>query len=94
MAVGQILGTLNQMQQQQQTGKIPSQGQQPHQASAVTVLRSGKTVDNKVGEISIIETQPRTELENEQPEIKLHRAEKPYRPPVPFPCRLRNERQD
>ncbi|XP_057775312.1 uncharacterized protein LOC130994282 [Salvia miltiorrhiza] len=107
--VGQLSGTLNQMQQQQQPGKLHGQGLQPHQAQAVTVLRSGKVVNNKV-EAPVEEPpkearmeeqvkeplQPREEeKEKEQePEVKLHKATKPYKPPVPYPSRLKNEKLD
>ncbi|XP_057788137.1 uncharacterized protein LOC131005266 [Salvia miltiorrhiza] len=107
--VGQLSGTLNQMQQQQQPGKLHGQGLQPHQAQAVTVLRNGKVVNNKV-EAPVEEPpkearmeeqvkeplQPREE-ENEkekEPEVKLHKAAKPYKPPVPYPSRLKNEKLD
>ncbi|XP_057771249.1 uncharacterized protein LOC130991141 [Salvia miltiorrhiza] len=105
--VGQLSGTLNQMQQQQQPGKLHGQGLQPHQAQAVTVLRSGKKVDNKV-EIPTDEPPketceeemvkevppPREEEQQGEPSVKLHKATKPYRPPIPYPGRLRNEKQD
>ncbi|XP_057811341.1 uncharacterized protein LOC131025561 [Salvia miltiorrhiza] len=105
--VGQLSGTLNQMQQQQQPGKLHGQGLQPHQAQAVTVLRSGKKVDNKV-EIPTDELPketreeemvkelppPREEEQQGEPSVTLHKATKPYRPPIPYPGRLRNEKQD
>ncbi|XP_057809033.1 glutenin, high molecular weight subunit PW212-like [Salvia miltiorrhiza] len=107
--VGQLSGTLNQMQQQQQPGKLHGQGLQPHQAQAVTVLRSGKVVNNKV-EAPVEEPpkearmeeqvkeplQPREEEKEkeEEPEVKLHKAAKPYKPPVPYPSRLKNEKLD
>ncbi|XP_057793062.1 uncharacterized protein LOC131009667, partial [Salvia miltiorrhiza] len=105
--VGQLSGTLNQMQQQQQPGKLHGQGLQPHQAQAVTVLRSGKKVDNKV-EIPTDEIPketreeemvkelppPREEEQQGEPSEPLHKATKPYRPPIPYPGRLRNGKQD
>ncbi|XP_057795599.1 uncharacterized protein LOC131011750 [Salvia miltiorrhiza] len=107
--VGQLSGTLNQMQQQQQPGKLHGQGLQPHQAQAVTVLRSGKVVNNKV-EAPVEEPpkearmekqvkeplQPREEdkEKEKEPEVKLHKAVKPYKPPVPYPSRLKNEKLD
>ncbi|XP_057803238.1 uncharacterized protein LOC131018538 [Salvia miltiorrhiza] len=105
--VGQLSGTLNQMQQQQQPGKLHGQGLQPHQAQAVTVLRSGKKVDNKV-EIPTDELPketceeemvkevppPREEEQQGEPSVKLHKATKPYRPPILYPGQLRNEKQD
>ncbi|XP_057803337.1 uncharacterized protein LOC131018639 [Salvia miltiorrhiza] len=107
--VGQLSGTLNQMQQQQQPGKLHGQGLQPHQAQAVTVLRNGKVVNNKV-EAPVEEPpkearmeeqvkeplQPREEEKEKEkePEVKLHKAAKPYKPPVPYPNRLKNEKLD
>ncbi|XP_057790778.1 uncharacterized protein LOC131007883 [Salvia miltiorrhiza] len=105
--VGQLSGTLNQMQQQQQPGKLHGQGLKPHQAQAVTVLQSGKKVDNKV-EIPTDELPketceeemvkevppPREEEQQGESSVKLHKATKPYRPPIPYPGRLRNEKQD
>ncbi|XP_057791277.1 uncharacterized protein LOC131008396 [Salvia miltiorrhiza] len=107
--VGQLSGTLNQMQQQQQPGKLHGQGLQPHQAQAVTVLRNGKVVNNKV-ETPVEEPpkearmeeqvkeplQPREEEKEKEkePEVKLHKAAKPYKPPVPYPSRLKNEKLD
>ncbi|XP_057803421.1 uncharacterized protein LOC131018730 [Salvia miltiorrhiza] len=107
--VGQLSGTLNQMQQQQQPGKLHGQGLQPHQAQAVTVLRNGKVVNNKV-EAPVEEPpkearmeeqvkeprQPREEEKEKEkePEVKLHKAAKPYKPPVPYPSRLKNEKLD
>ncbi|XP_057790974.1 uncharacterized protein LOC131008091 [Salvia miltiorrhiza] len=108
--VGQLSGTLNQMQQQQQQpGKLHGQGLQPHQAQAVTVLRNGKVVNNKV-ETPVEEPpkegrmeeqvkeplQPREEEKEKEkePEVKLHKAAKPYKPPVPYPSRLKNEKLD
>ncbi|XP_057775370.1 gamma-gliadin-like [Salvia miltiorrhiza] len=104
---GQLSGTLNQMQQQQQPGKHHGQGLQPHQAQAVTVLCSGKVVNNKV-EAPVEEPpkethmeeqvqkqpQPREEEKEKESEVKLHKAAKPYKPPVPYPSRLKNEKLD
>ncbi|XP_057771204.1 uncharacterized protein LOC130991020 [Salvia miltiorrhiza] len=105
--VGQLSGTLNQMQQQQQPGKLHGQGLQPHQAQAVTVLRSGKKVDNKVEthtdeppketrEEEMVKElpPPREEEQQGEPSEPLHKATKPYRPLIPYPGRLRNEKQD
>ncbi|XP_057776225.1 uncharacterized protein LOC130995058 [Salvia miltiorrhiza] len=147
--VGQLSGALNQIQQQQQPGKFHGQPAQTYQALAVTVLRSGKMVDNKVKvpnltsaeqphsaftsaeQPSSIVTraekpsfaltraekpssvQPRPEFPSsaltsptdgemadkqkegeKEKEVKLHKATAPYRPPIPFPNRLRNEKQD
>ncbi|XP_057787550.1 RNA polymerase II degradation factor 1-like [Salvia miltiorrhiza] len=137
--VGQLSGTLNQIQQQQQPGKFHGQPAQTHQALAVTVLRSGKMVDNKVEVPNLTSAeqpnstltsaeqpsstvtraelpssvQPRPELPSlvltrptdgetadkqkegeKEKEVKLHKATAPYRPPIPFPNRLRNEKQD
>ncbi|XP_057789550.1 uncharacterized protein LOC131006359 [Salvia miltiorrhiza] len=103
--VGQLSGTLNQMQQQQQPGKLHGQGLQPHQAQAVTVLRSGKVVNNKV-EAPVEEPPKEARMEEQvkeplqpreeekEPEVKLHKAAKPYKPPVPYPSRLKNETLD
>ncbi|XP_057791014.1 uncharacterized protein LOC131008136 [Salvia miltiorrhiza] len=37
---------------------------------------------------------PREEKQQGEPSVKLHKATKPYRPPIPYPGRLRNEKQD
>ncbi|XP_057790915.1 uncharacterized protein LOC131008028 [Salvia miltiorrhiza] len=105
--VCQLFGTLNQIQQQQQPGKIHGQGLQPHQAQAVTILRNGKLVDNKVEaptnerpketceeESEKESPPPREEEKKGEPKVKLHKATKPYRPPISYPNRLRNEKQD
>ncbi|XP_057808613.1 uncharacterized protein LOC131023087 [Salvia miltiorrhiza] len=102
--VGQLSGTLNQMQQPR---KLHGQGLQLHQAQAVTVLRSGKVVDNKVEapveeppkEVRMEEQvkeplQPREEEKEKESEVKLHKAVKPYKPPIPYPSRLKNEKLD
>ncbi|XP_057811720.1 uncharacterized protein LOC131025958 [Salvia miltiorrhiza] len=170
--VGQLSGTLNQIQQQQQPGKFHDQPLQTHQAQAVTVLRSGKMVDNNVkdpeqtrnselpksplekpalpipempksplaklalpspempksplaksalqnsaAQGSVLpsstltspyeeegpeqkkkegekEDQPKDRVMEEGKEAKLHKSTTPYRPPIPFPGRLRNEKMD
>ncbi|KAH6767538.1 hypothetical protein C2S52_018521 [Perilla frutescens var. hirtella] len=52
---------------------------QPEQAQAITILRRGKE----------------PEKENEEgKKPTLHKATNPYTPPIPFPSRLRNEKQD
>ncbi|XP_057784948.1 RNA polymerase II degradation factor 1-like [Salvia miltiorrhiza] len=67
--VGQLSGALNQIQQQQQPEKFHGQPAQTHQALAVTVLRSGKMVDNKVEVPNLTSA--------EQPSSTVTRAELP-----------------
>ncbi|XP_057808543.1 uncharacterized protein LOC131023023 [Salvia miltiorrhiza] len=112
--VGQLSGALNQIQQQQQLGKLHGQPAQLHEALAVTVLCSGKMVDNKVDAPAQTRAeqpssaftraeQPSSSLTSptdgekadqqkegeKEKKVKLHKATTPYRPPVPFPNRLR-----
>ena len=99
--VGQLA---NQMQIHQK-GKLPSQ---PEQAKSITVLRSGKVIDNKVGEPitnGMFNDADDKEADSEQGEKEtstkeevhtpeLHRTTNPYRPPIPYPSRLKNDKQD
>ncbi|CAA0830862.1 Unknown protein, partial [Striga hermonthica] len=78
-------------------GKLPSQ---PEQAKAITVLRSGKVVDNKVEMPEPKEEETHSEkLKEAEPdkatdEPMLHKSPNPYKPRVPFPDRLRDEKQE
>ncbi|XP_019179258.1 PREDICTED: uncharacterized protein LOC109174479 [Ipomoea nil] len=83
-------------------GKLPSQ---PEQAKVLTVLRSGKVIENNVKasttskQTEIVENlNVDDDINNDKP--KLHKSDdpyvppKPYVPPVPFPGRLRNSKFD
>ncbi|XP_020421364.1 uncharacterized protein LOC109949682 [Prunus persica] len=80
------------------------------QANAVITLRSGKAINNGVGNEVTIESDHvnagPTQEENEKPNddtsnatssyeaLNFHKAEKPYTPPIPFPGRLAKSKQD
>ncbi|KAL5813491.1 hypothetical protein ACOSQ4_024132 [Xanthoceras sorbifolium] len=99
------VGQLAEALQQQVPGKFPSQ---PEQSKAVTVLRSGKVVNNKVGsELSNefvndagIGTIPDSPVTKEKEVI--HPAKEPFLPKaadhfiprVPFPGRLHKSKND
>ncbi|KAB2611126.1 hypothetical protein D8674_019158 [Pyrus ussuriensis x Pyrus communis] len=108
--LGQIADALN----QREVGKFPSQPvilqRNQEQAKAITTLRSGKVIDNRVGNevtneydhVNAGVTQGENEKPNEEPSHatssleapNLHKAEKPYTPPIPFPGRLAKSKQD
>ncbi|XP_057786364.1 uncharacterized protein LOC131003828 [Salvia miltiorrhiza] len=95
--VGQLSGTLNKIQQQQQPGKFHGQPLQTHQAQAVTVLRSGKMVDNKMDvPVQTKEELPSSAFTREkQPSSAFTRAELPNttftRAELPSPVQTRAE---
>ncbi|KAI5324100.1 hypothetical protein L3X38_033173 [Prunus dulcis] len=80
------------------------------QAKAVITLRSGKVINNGVGNEVTIESDHvnagPTQEENAKPNDdtsnatssyeapNFHKAEKPYTPPIPFPRRLAKSKQD
>ncbi|KAB2595254.1 hypothetical protein D8674_017561 [Pyrus ussuriensis x Pyrus communis] len=80
------------------------------QAKAITTLKSGKVINNRVGNevtnesdhVNAGVTQGENEKPNEEPSHatpsfeapNLHKAEKPYTPPIPFPGRLAKSKQD
>ncbi|XP_057784814.1 uncharacterized protein LOC131002341 [Salvia miltiorrhiza] len=102
--VGQIAGTVGKLDQQKTRDKLPSHSEQ---ARAISILRSGKVVDNKVQYPQADESSSQ-EAESSKSEEKnddakkeeekknngLHKAANPYTPPIPFPSRLRNAKQD
>ncbi|CAL9005428.1 unnamed protein product, partial [Prunus brigantina] len=108
--LGQIADALS----QRELGKFPSQPvilqRNQEQAKAVITLRSGKVINNEVGnevtnESDHVNAGP-TQIENEKLNAdpsnatssyeapNLHKAEKPYTPPIPFPGRLAKSKQD
>ncbi|XP_057808488.1 uncharacterized protein LOC131022965 [Salvia miltiorrhiza] len=102
--VGQIAGTVGKLDQQNTRDKLPSHSEQAH---AISILRSGKVVDNKVEypqadesssqEAESSKSGEKKEDAKEEEEKKdngLHKAANPYTPPIPFPSRLRNAKQD
>ncbi|XP_050104654.1 uncharacterized protein LOC126584261 [Malus sylvestris] len=108
--LGQIADALN----QREVGKFPSQPvilqRNQEQAKAITTLRNGKVINNRVGNevtnefdhVNAGVTQGENEKPNEEPSHanssfeapNLHKAEKPYTPPIPFPGRLAKSKQD
>ncbi|GER45726.1 retrotransposon gag protein [Striga asiatica] len=87
-------------------GKLPSQ---PKEAKAITVLRSGKEVDNHVkmpepDDLAPTDQPKRVEKsskKNTEAEPKkqtdgsmLHKSPNPFKPSIPFPSRLRDEKQE
>ncbi|CAN6567556.1 unnamed protein product [Malus baccata var. baccata] len=108
--LGQIADALN----QREVGKFPSQPvilqRNQEQAKAITTLRNGKVINNRVGNevtnesdhVNAGVTQGENEKPNEEPSQatssfetpNLHKAEKPYTPPIPFPGRLAKSKQD
>ncbi|CAA0806697.1 Unknown protein, partial [Striga hermonthica] len=95
--LGQLAARVGTIETEMNKGKLPSQ---PEQAKAITVLRSGKEVDNKVQmpEPEDQETHPEKIKETESgkatDEPVLHKSTNPYKPRIPFPDRLRNEKQE
>ena len=108
--LGQIADALS----QRELRKFPSQPvilqRNQEQAKAVITLRSGKVINNGVGnevtnESDHVNADP-TQEENEKPNDdpsnatssfeapNFHKAEKPYSPPIPFPGRLAKSKQD
>ncbi|CAL8988148.1 unnamed protein product [Prunus brigantina] len=79
------------------------------QAKAVITLRSGKVINgvgnevtNESDHVNAGPTQEKNEKSNDDPSNatfsyeapSLHKAEKPYTPPIPFPGRLAKSKQD
>ncbi|CAA0819769.1 Unknown protein, partial [Striga hermonthica] len=103
--VGQLATRVGNMEAESDKGKLPSQ---PEQAKAITVLRSGKEVDNKVKmpepDVPRTTDQPKeteestktTKTDSEDPTESplLHKSPNPYKPRIPFPSRLRDEKQE
>ena len=106
--LGQIADSLN----QREPGKFPSQTnvnpKHHEQAKAITVLRSGKVFDNKVGnEVTNDDIVNAGDEQNEKTTPKeaipigtstispqMHKAKNPYLPPIPFPGRLATSKHD
>ncbi|CAL2238234.1 unnamed protein product [Prunus armeniaca] len=108
--LGQIADALS----QREPGKFPSQPvilqRNQEQAKAVITLRSGKVIDNRVGNevtnesdhVNAGPTQEEHGKPNEDPSNatssyeapNFHKAEKPYTPPIPFPGRLAKSKQE
>ncbi|XP_028962203.2 uncharacterized protein [Malus domestica] len=80
------------------------------QAKTIITLRSGKVINNGVGSevtnefdhVNIGATQEENEKPNDEPSNitssfespNLHKVEKPYTPPIPFPRRLAKSKHD
>ncbi|XP_008227389.1 PREDICTED: uncharacterized protein LOC103326918 [Prunus mume] len=108
--LGQIVDALS----QREPGKFPSQlvilQRNQEQAKAVITLRSGKVINNGVGNevtnefdhVNAGPTQEENEKLNDDPSnvtssfeaLNFHKDEKPYTPPIPFPRRLAKSKQD
>ncbi|KAI5338466.1 hypothetical protein L3X38_017737 [Prunus dulcis] len=108
--LGQIVDALS----QREPGKFPSQPvilqRNQEQAKAVITLRSGKVINNGVGNevtnesdhVNAGPTQEENEKPNDDPSNatssyeapNFHKAEKPCTPPIPFPGRLAKSKQD
>ncbi|CAL9000997.1 unnamed protein product [Prunus brigantina] len=108
--IGQIADALS----QREPGKFPSQPvilqRNQEQAKAVITLRSGKVINNGVGNevtnesdhVNAGPTQEENEKPNDDPSNatstyeapNFHKAEKPYTPPIPFLGRLAKSKQD
>ncbi|CAA0811092.1 Unknown protein, partial [Striga hermonthica] len=95
--LGQLATRVGHMEAESDKGKLPSQ---PEQAKAITVLRSGKVVDNKVEMPEPKEEETHSEkIKEAEPdkatdELMLHKSPNLYKPRVPFPDRLRDEKQE
>ncbi|CAA0831197.1 Unknown protein, partial [Striga hermonthica] len=103
--VGQLATRVGNMEAESIKGKLPSQ---PEQAKAITVLRSEKEVDNKVRIPEPDDPKPTdqpketeegrksTETDSVKPSESplLHKSPNPYKPRIPFPSRLRDEKQE
>ncbi|CAA0838505.1 Unknown protein, partial [Striga hermonthica] len=103
--VGQLATRVRNMEAESDKGKLPSQ---PEQAKAITVLRSGKEVDNKVRmpepdgpkpsdqPKETEESTKSTENDSGKPTESplLHKSPNPYKPHIPFLSRLRHEKQE
>ncbi|GER43985.1 retrotransposon gag protein [Striga asiatica] len=78
--VGQLATRFSTLEAEVEKGKLPSQ---PAQVKAITVLRSGREIDNNTKE---------DDKEKEAP--VLHKSANPYKPRIPFPGRLREDKQE
>ncbi|KAL5769882.1 hypothetical protein ACOSP7_014036 [Xanthoceras sorbifolium] len=99
------VGQLAEALQQEVPGKFPSQ---PEQSKAVTVLRSGKEINNKVGvelsnefvndaSVGAIPDSPVTKEKEDIPPVKesvFPKTADPFVPRVPFPGRLQKSKND
>ncbi|CAA0839516.1 Unknown protein, partial [Striga hermonthica] len=95
--LGQLAARVDTIETEMSKDKLPSQHEQ---AKAITVLRSGKEVDNKVQmpEPEDKETHSEKIEEAESGKVTdepvLHKSPNPYKPRISFPDRLRNEKQE
>ncbi|GER28568.1 transposon Tf2-1 polyprotein [Striga asiatica] len=104
--VGQLATRVGHMETESDKGKLPSQTEQ---AKAITVLRSGKVVYNKVQmpgpEDQEVTNEPESEGTDAEKinegeagkvtdDLVLHKSQNPFKPHNPFPDRLRNEKQE
>ncbi|CAA0808779.1 Unknown protein, partial [Striga hermonthica] len=94
--VGQLATRVGNMEAESDKGKLPSQ---PEQAKAITVLRSGNEVDNKVRMPEPDDPKPTdqpketegstksTKTDSKKPTESplLHKSPNPYKPRIPFP---------
>ena len=94
------MGQIAEALQKQDKGKFPSQ---PEQAKAMTVIRSGRIVNNgefvedasepRVQENDVVVDDTRQEEDVVVPSSKetprLHKSSNPYIPPIPYPGRLK-----
>ncbi|CAA0839620.1 Uncharacterized mitochondrial protein AtMg00860, partial [Striga hermonthica] len=106
MQVGQLATRVGNIEAESDKGKLSSQSEQ---AKAITVLRSGKEVDNMVKIPEPDEPKPAnqpkkaegsmeksTETDSGKPTdgSMLHKSPNPYRSRIPFPSRHRDEKQE
>ncbi|CAA0824785.1 Uncharacterized mitochondrial protein AtMg00860, partial [Striga hermonthica] len=103
--VGQLATRVENMEAESDKGKLSSQ---PEQAKAITVLRSGKEVDNKLRMPEPDDPKPtdqpkeaRENAKSKEADVEkpadgsmLHKSPNPYKPRIPFPSRLRDEKQE
>ncbi|CAA0811311.1 Unknown protein, partial [Striga hermonthica] len=102
--IGQLTSRVGNLEAGPDKGKLPSQ---PEQAKAITVLRSGKVVNNQVEMPETEDPKPTDEPKDDDVEDStqtnskklvggpfLHKSTNPFKPRIPFPGRLRDEIQE
>ncbi|XP_048227309.1 uncharacterized protein LOC125368583 [Ricinus communis] len=96
------IGQIAEAVQENKKEKLPSQ---PEQAKAIIILKNGELFDNNVE--NLIEKDSSYKKKEEEPNLgqkekdneafsgpEFHKAAEPYKPPIMFPNRLKESKQD
>ncbi|CAA0839977.1 Unknown protein, partial [Striga hermonthica] len=100
--IGQLATRVGNLEAESDKKILPSQ---PEQAKAIMVLRSGKVIDNNVKMPDADDTKPTDQpgdvIDDKEEGSKkptedsiLHKSPNPYKPRIPFPCRLRDDKKE